>query len=107
MRDENPIQRTDLTRNVAAAVPRNGKSPAPTRILVVDDNLVNRKVAQKQLERLGYLVDAVDGGEPALAAMASAQYPVVLLGLRHHCRNPAARKRRSAHHHNRDDRACP
>jgi CheY-like chemotaxis protein len=27
--------------------------------------------------------------------------------LRHHCRNPAARKRRSAHHHNRDDRACP
>jgi PAS domain S-box-containing protein len=69
----------ELAAPTAAAVPRNGKSPAPTRILVVDDNLVNRKVAQKQLERLGYLVDTVDGGEPALAAMASAQYPVVLL----------------------------
>jgi two-component system sensor histidine kinase/response regulator len=69
----------ELAAPPAAAVPSNGKSPAPTRILVVDDNLVNRKVAQKQLERLGYLVDTVDGGEPALAAMASAPYPVVLL----------------------------
>jgi len=67
------------TASSAAAVPSNGKSPDPMRILVVDDNLVNRKVAQKQLERLGYLVDVVDGGKPALAAMAGAPYPVVLL----------------------------
>jgi CheY-like chemotaxis protein len=68
-----------LAARPAAAVPSNGKSPDPIRILVVDDNLVNRKVARKQLERLGYLVDVVDGGKPALAAMASAPYPVVLL----------------------------
>jgi len=63
----------------AAAVPSKWNSPDPMRILVVDDNLVNRKVAQKQLERLGYLVDTVDGGIPALAAMSSALYSVVLL----------------------------
>jgi len=67
------------TASSAAAVPSNGKPPDPMRILVVDDNLVNRKVAQKQLERLGYLVDTVDGGIPALAAMSSALYSVVLL----------------------------
>ena len=82
LRPPNPRRadnRVELAAPSAAAVPSNDKSPDPMRILVVDDNLVNRKVAQKQLERLGYLVDAVEGGKPALAAMASAPYPVVLL----------------------------
>ena len=63
----------------AAAAPSNRNSPDPMRILVVEDSPVNRKVAQRQLERLGYLVDAVDGGKAALAAMSNASYPVVLL----------------------------
>ena len=82
LRPPNPQRadnRVELAASSAAAVPSNDKSPDPMRILVVDDNLVNRKVAQKQLERLGYLVDAVEGGKPVLAAMASAPYPVVLL----------------------------
>jgi two-component system, sensor histidine kinase and response regulator len=54
-------------------------SAARKRILVVDDNLFNRKVAQKQLERLGYLVDAVDGGKSALAAMSTVHYDVVMM----------------------------
>jgi CheY-like chemotaxis protein len=36
-------------------------------------------VAQRQLERLGYLVDVVDGGKSALAAMSNALFPVVLM----------------------------
>ena len=40
---------------------------------------MNRKVARKQLERLGYQVDTVDGGKPALAAMSSAPYMAVLM----------------------------
>ena len=76
---QGPHDKVELAARPAAAVPSNGKSPDPIRILVVDDNLVNRKVARKQLERLGYLVDVVDGGKPALAAMANAPYPVVLL----------------------------
>jgi two-component system, sensor histidine kinase and response regulator len=63
----------------SAANPRDGNAPSPKRILVVDDNLVNRKVAQRQLERLGYLVDVVDGGKAALAVMTDAIYPVVLM----------------------------
>ncbi|MGZ6228273.1 MAG: response regulator [Candidatus Binataceae bacterium] len=63
----------------ASAAPPSGAALSPTRILVVDDNLVNRKVARKQLERLGYQVDTVDGGKPALAAMSSAPYMAVLL----------------------------
>ena len=64
---------------LSAADPREGNASSPKRILVVDDNLVNRKVAQRQLERLGYLVDVVDGGKSALAAMSNALFPVVLM----------------------------
>ncbi len=76
---QGPHDKVELAARLAAAAPSNGKSPDPMRILVVDDNLVNRRVAQKQLQRLGYLVDTVDGGKPALAAMSSMLYPVVLL----------------------------
>jgi CheY-like chemotaxis protein len=64
---------------LSAADPREGNASSPKRILVVDDNLVNRKVAQRQLERLGYLVDVVDGGKSALAAMSNALFAVVLM----------------------------
>jgi signal transduction histidine kinase/two-component SAPR family response regulator len=51
----------------------------PMRILVVDDNLVNLKVAEKQLQKLGYRVDLVGGGKAAIDALSRAQYSVVLL----------------------------
>jgi PAS domain S-box-containing protein len=63
----------------AAVAPDDRNPSVPKRILVVDDNLVNRKVAQRQLQRLGYLVDVVDGGKSALAAMSEASYPIVLM----------------------------
>ncbi len=51
----------------------------PKHILVVDDNRVNLRVAEKQLQRLGYRVDLADGGQAAIDALSSTQYPVVLL----------------------------
>src|SRR5208282_4405554 len=51
----------------------------PMRVLVVDDNPVNLKVAEKQLERLGYRVDLAGGGKATIDAFASTHYPVVLL----------------------------
>ncbi|CAI5502503.1 unnamed protein product, partial [Closterium sp. Naga37s-1] len=40
------------------------------RFLVVDDNMVNRKVMSKMLERYDVHVEAVDGGAKAIAAVA-------------------------------------
>ena len=51
----------------------------PKRILVVDDNLVNLKVAEKQLQKLGYRVDLAGGGKAAIEALFSTHYTVVLL----------------------------
>jgi CheY-like chemotaxis protein len=64
---------------VAAAAPGETEPRAPKRILVVDDNLINRRVAQRQLQRLGYVVDTVDGGKSALEALSKASYSVVLM----------------------------
>jgi two-component system, sensor histidine kinase and response regulator len=70
---------TELPAAPGAAGARVRNAPARIRILVADDSPVNRKVAQRQLERLGYAVDAVDGGKAALAAMRDVDYPIVLL----------------------------
>jgi CheY-like chemotaxis protein len=51
----------------------------PMLILVVDDNLVNLKVAARQLQRLGYRVNLAGSGKAAIDALSSAHYPVVLL----------------------------
>ena len=64
------------SENALAAVMSSRDSQ---RILVVDDNLVNLKVAQKQLQKLGYNVDLAPGGKAAIEAMLSTHYDVVLL----------------------------
>ncbi|MGC2443166.1 response regulator [Candidatus Binatus sp.] len=52
---------------------------APLRVLVVDDNLVNLKVAERQLRKLGYRVDLAGGGKAAIEALFNTHYTVVLL----------------------------
>ncbi|MFL6261505.1 MAG: response regulator [Thermoanaerobaculia bacterium] len=49
------------------------------RVLVVDDDPVNRLVAIAQVQALGYSADGADSGETALAALAREPYDAVLL----------------------------
>ncbi len=51
------------------------------RVLVVDDNAVNLKVAAGLLERLGLTVDQAASGEAALGALELARYDLVLMDL--------------------------
>ena len=58
-------------------------APNPTkqmgRILVVDDNVVNQRLARRMVERLGYTVDIAGNGEEALAALARRSYTLILM----------------------------
>ena len=60
----------------AAAVPG---ATGGARILLVEDNAVNTKVALKMLQRLGHRADAAQNGIEALAALKTARYDAILM----------------------------
>jgi CheY-like chemotaxis protein len=85
-----PYRRDSLVRAVARAAGRSVEvaSPAPTRsvplngrVLVVDDNSVNRKILARQLELAGATTDAASGGEEALELWRKGGYDLVLADL--------------------------
>ena len=52
-----------------------------TRVLLVDDNEINRRLAGAMLAKIGLDTDVVDGGAAALAAMERTAYGLVLMDV--------------------------
>ncbi|WP_425064382.1 ATP-binding protein [Reyranella sp.] len=91
-----PWRRDVLVRTIAQAAGRVScpapAAPAPApgtgpvgrsggRVLVVDDNSVNRKILARQLELVGASADVAASGEQALAMWRSGQYDLMLADL--------------------------
>jgi len=53
----------------------------PLQILVAEDNPVNKKVALRLLERLGYLADSVGNGEEALRVTGKTKYDLIFMDV--------------------------
>lgn len=59
----------------------SAEAAQPRKMLICDDNPVNRKVAAVLAKRMGFDVSEVDGGAAALELLASQQFDVVLLDI--------------------------
>jgi len=69
---------------VAVAPPSSLSEPAASvsslgRVLIAEDNMVNQRVAKRQVEKLGYQADVVANGLEVLEALSRIRYDVVLM----------------------------
>ncbi len=78
LRDLPPARRE---RNPAAAGAALLGERCPLRLMMVEDNLVNRRVAQLLLQRLGYLATSANNGQEALAAFAAEPCDAILMDI--------------------------
>ncbi len=62
----------------AAARSENGKAPT---ILLVEDNLVNQKVAVRQLQKLGYSTAVAANGRKAVETALQGSYALILMDV--------------------------
>ena len=71
-----PPVRTARIKALEAPIRTGGQ-----RVLLADDNPINRKMALRQLANLGFRADAVTNGREALSALRAQPYGVVILDL--------------------------
>jgi len=59
-----------------------GRSTRDLKILLVEDNLINEKIATTSLNRLGYSIDVSRTGKDALSKYRRGKYDLVLMDLK-------------------------
>lgn len=70
---------TDDDNNANAGAQQVKAIPPAAKILLVEDNLVNQKVALRILKKLGTQADVANNGLEAIQAIRSKQYDIVLM----------------------------
>jgi CheY-like chemotaxis protein len=91
-----PVRRSDLYNALVEALwrkralagaaapekaPRHQRTRRSVRVLLVEDNAVNQRVALAMLKRFGCQVEVVETGQAAADALASSRFHLVLMDV--------------------------
>jgi two-component system sensor histidine kinase/response regulator len=72
-----PPRRARSMREIRSAIPEEIRQR--TRILLVEDNLVNQQVEMRMIDRIGYHAVPVDNGRIALEQLAHTDFDIILM----------------------------
>jgi two-component system sensor histidine kinase/response regulator len=72
-----PFKKPELVTKYSISEEKKRK----TRVLIVEDNIVNQRLVLRIVEKFGFRADAVANGKEALRALESFQYNVVLMDV--------------------------
>jgi signal transduction histidine kinase/CheY-like chemotaxis protein len=70
-----------LDQPALASANAEAAAPVSGRVLLAEDNLVNRRIAQAFLEKIGFSVDTVANGREAVDAAATGLYALALMDV--------------------------
>ncbi|MDN3582120.1 hybrid sensor histidine kinase/response regulator [Mucilaginibacter flavus] len=93
-----PVKQNNLWKSINAALTNQKEEPPakdeqksllqagfalqhPLQILVAEDNLINQKLVQRVLNKLGYTIDLVNNGYEVLEKITEKYYDVVLMDI--------------------------
>ena len=76
---ERPVRSPTATAACAEPAPKRESSRKSARILLVDDNAINQKVALAMLKHLGYHADVASTGLEAVSAATGRAYDLILM----------------------------
>lgn len=86
-----PIKLAHLANEIGSIIPARFKelkeqslsnSPKDLKILLVEDNLINEKIAKTSLNRLGYFVEVSRTGKDAISKYRKSEFDLVLMDLK-------------------------
>ena len=77
----NVMQPSAMESAAATAMPRTNLTQTPMRVLVVEDNIVNQRLAIRLLEKRGHSLALAGNGVEALEALEASPFDAVLMDL--------------------------